>query len=233
MFFCCKDDQCLPQEVCAATLQGGGVDKGRVGVSGPLCGQIPGPSWEAGTQADRALRPGWGVDEESSCGQRIKTAGGGNEGMHSGGEISGWGFFGTSCFLSWSRRYNNTPEERPHYLFVRWLRGARRTRQKLRLCLALGAGSNTKIMVQSPFWSTLEQFFSFFFFILVWAKRSALFRVKHNMMLRRWNLELELIKRVMCWLNFAHLSWSGRPCGPSLFLFFSHSFFPCCVCTSL
>lgn len=66
-------DQCLPQEVRTATLQGAGADEGRVGVPGSLRGQIPGPPWEAGTQADRALRPGWGNDEEGSSGERIET----------------------------------------------------------------------------------------------------------------------------------------------------------------
>lgn len=51
----------------ATTLQRGRADKGRVGVPGPLRGQIPGPSREAGTQADRAVRPGRGNDEEGCC----------------------------------------------------------------------------------------------------------------------------------------------------------------------
>lgn len=40
-------------------------------MSGSLCSQIPGSSREAGTQADRALCPGWGDDEEGGCGERI------------------------------------------------------------------------------------------------------------------------------------------------------------------
>lgn len=38
-----QNDQCLPQEVRTATLQGAGADEGRVGVPGSLRGQIPGP----------------------------------------------------------------------------------------------------------------------------------------------------------------------------------------------
>lgn len=59
--------------MCPASLQGGGADEGRVGVPGPLCGQIPGPSREAGTQTDRAVGPGRGDDEEGGCGQRVET----------------------------------------------------------------------------------------------------------------------------------------------------------------
>lgn len=169
MFFCPKDDQCLPQEVYTTTLQGGGADKGRGGVFGPLCGQIPGPSWEAGTQADGALRPGWGVDEESSCGQRIKTTGGGNEDMHCGGEISGWGSFGTSCFLSWCRRYNNTPEERCHYLFVRfWLFPAARSEKVAAEITSLsGTRSRFKQTQRScPDSALIHPWTVFFFFFL-------------------------------------------------------------------
>lgn len=68
-----QDDQRLPQEVCAATLQRSGVDQGRSGLSGPLRSQIPGSSREAGTQADRALSPGWGNDEEGGHGEWIKA----------------------------------------------------------------------------------------------------------------------------------------------------------------
>ena len=42
-------------------------------MSGPLCSQVPGPTREAGTQADRALGPGRGNDEEGSCRERIET----------------------------------------------------------------------------------------------------------------------------------------------------------------
>lgn len=69
-----QDDQRLPQEVRPAVLQGGGADEGRVGVSGPVRGQIPGPSREAGTQADGALCPGRGNDEEGGHGQRLRDA---------------------------------------------------------------------------------------------------------------------------------------------------------------
>lgn len=68
-----------------ATLQGGRADEGRVGVPGPLRGQIPGPSREAGTQTDRAVRPGRGSDEEGSCGERIETLMKGNKVEHRGG----------------------------------------------------------------------------------------------------------------------------------------------------
>lgn len=57
-----------------ATLQGGGADKGRVRVPGPLRGQIPGPSRAAGAQADGALSPGRGDDEEGGRRERIETA---------------------------------------------------------------------------------------------------------------------------------------------------------------
>lgn len=59
--------------MCPATLQGGRADKGGVCVLGPLRCQIPGPSRAAGTQADRALRPGRGNDEEGISGKRIDT----------------------------------------------------------------------------------------------------------------------------------------------------------------
>lgn len=42
-------------------------------MSGPLCGQIPGPARETGAEADRALRPGRRNDEEGGFGERIKT----------------------------------------------------------------------------------------------------------------------------------------------------------------
>lgn len=57
-----------------ATLQGGGADQGRVGLLGSLRGQIPGPSREAGTQADGAVGPGRGDDEEGGGRERIETA---------------------------------------------------------------------------------------------------------------------------------------------------------------
>lgn len=68
-----QDDQCLPQEVCAATLQRSRIDKGWSSLSGPLRRQIPGSSWEAWTQADRTLSPGWGNDEEGGRGKWIDT----------------------------------------------------------------------------------------------------------------------------------------------------------------
>lgn len=69
-----QNDQRLPQEVRAATLQGGRADEGRVGVPGSLCGKIPGPSWTAGTQTDGALRSGRGSDEEGSRRKRLETS---------------------------------------------------------------------------------------------------------------------------------------------------------------
>lgn len=68
-----QNDQRLPPEVCATTLQGGGADEGGVGVPGPLRGKIPRPPREAGTQTDRALRPGRGNYEEGSSRERIET----------------------------------------------------------------------------------------------------------------------------------------------------------------
>lgn len=68
-----QDDQCLPQEVCAATLQRSRVDKGWSGLSGPLRRQISGSSREAWTQADGTLSPGWGSDEEGGHGERVGT----------------------------------------------------------------------------------------------------------------------------------------------------------------
>lgn len=56
---------------------------------GPLRGQIPRPSRKAGTQADRALRPGRGNDEEVGCGQRIETYCGGLK-LWDGDKISGF-----------------------------------------------------------------------------------------------------------------------------------------------
>lgn len=87
-----QDDQRLPQEVCAATLQRGRVDKGWIGMSGPLCSQIPGSSREAGTQADRALRPGWGNDEEGGCGERIGTSMKRSHVKHCRETIGEWGW---------------------------------------------------------------------------------------------------------------------------------------------
>lgn len=87
-----QDDQRLPQEVCTPTLQGARVDKGWVGVSGPLCSQIPGSSREAGTQAHRALRPGWRNDEEGGRGERIVTTMKGNHVKHCGETVVEWGW---------------------------------------------------------------------------------------------------------------------------------------------
>lgn len=61
-------------------------------MSGPLRGQIPGPSREAGTQADGAVGPGRGADEESSCGERLNTVSSWNKERHREGVCAeGWG----------------------------------------------------------------------------------------------------------------------------------------------
>lgn len=95
--------------MCAAALQGGRADQGRVGLPGPLRGQIPGPSREAGTQADGALRPGRGSDEEGSCGERIETLMmgakwsivGGLQGYGGGVGMSGFTKMTDLCFNEW------------------------------------------------------------------------------------------------------------------------------------